>query len=378
MSNHLEIDFSAIKSMTELLDILRKNNIPKNIYWRYVEKYQERKAREKGIPLYGQFELTPFCNLDCKMCYVHLDPKQVNREALLPAAWWKNIMQQAHFLGMTHASLTGGECLSYSQFDDIYMYLRSLGVNTSIKTNGILLDQKRTDFFHKYPPRGITVSLYGSCNDAYEKVTGHPVFDIVYENLQRIKDAGLNVDIAVTPSKYMYDDIPNIIETIKKIDLPYSVNIMLFPPREETGREVCDLSNQEYIEIYKYLQARKYRNTETKEETEANKHDDIHVGLRCGAGRSTFNIEWNGTMAACENLGFPRISLLDHSFSDAWKYIHEKVASYLLPIECTDCKFKSICFNCVAYRCIGMDRGHCNPRICERTKLLVREGIYSL
>ena len=38
--------------------------------------FLDRKAREKGIPLNGQFELTPLCNFDCRMCYTHLTKEQ--------------------------------------------------------------------------------------------------------------------------------------------------------------------------------------------------------------------------------------------------------------------------------------------------------------
>lgn len=381
MNKQFDIDYTSINSMTELLELLRQNGVQKNVYWRYLEAYQERKAREKGIPLYGQFELTPLCNLDCKMCYVHLDPKQINGKKILPAAWWKNIMQQARSHGMTHASLTGGECLTYPEFDDVYLYLRGMGVKPSIKTNGILLNQKRIDFFKKYPPRGITISLYGSCNEAYLNVAGHAVFDTVYDNLMQLKNTDIPVDIAITPSKYMYNDLEKLLEVVQQTGFPYSLNIMLFTPREETGRELCDISTYEYIEIYKKLQAHKYGNTAKKEETEATDsttNGDSHVGIRCGAGRSSFNITWNGSITACENLNSSKISLLDYSFSEAWGKINKEALSYPLPVECFDCKYNTVCFNCVAYKCSGMDKGHCNPRICERTKLLVEEGIYSL
>ena len=215
MNNHFDIDYASIKGLPELLDLLHKNDISPNLYWRYVERYQERKARERGIPMYGQFELTPLCNLDCKMCYVHLNAQQMKGYNILPTDWWKSIISQAHSLGMTQASLTGGECLTYPGFDDIYMFLRSLGIKTGIKTNGILLNTERIEFFKKYQPREITVSLYGSCNDAYEKVTGHAIFDTVYANLQQLKSAGLRVFIAITPSKYMYEDMVNLIEIVK-------------------------------------------------------------------------------------------------------------------------------------------------------------------
>jgi sulfatase maturation enzyme AslB (radical SAM superfamily) len=34
-------------------------------------------AAQRHIPLSGAFELTPRCNLKCKMCYVRLDKKRV-------------------------------------------------------------------------------------------------------------------------------------------------------------------------------------------------------------------------------------------------------------------------------------------------------------
>ena len=70
MSKQSNIDYSAVKSLPDLLNILREKEVPSNLIWKYVDIYQEQKARKAGIPLFGQFELTPLCNLDCKMCYV--------------------------------------------------------------------------------------------------------------------------------------------------------------------------------------------------------------------------------------------------------------------------------------------------------------------
>ena len=36
--------------------------------------------RENDIPGVGLFELTPLCNLDCKMCYVHLQDSSLKEE----------------------------------------------------------------------------------------------------------------------------------------------------------------------------------------------------------------------------------------------------------------------------------------------------------
>ena len=45
-------------------------------------EYLYRKAAAAGVPLSGTFELTPVCNMDCKMCYVRLSKQ--SQEAVAP------------------------------------------------------------------------------------------------------------------------------------------------------------------------------------------------------------------------------------------------------------------------------------------------------
>ncbi|MBP3312208.1 MAG: hypothetical protein J6L72_08255 [Butyricicoccus sp.] len=44
--------------------------IPYQLY----SNYLFAKAGGQGIPLSGTFELTARCNLDCRMCYIHMRP----------------------------------------------------------------------------------------------------------------------------------------------------------------------------------------------------------------------------------------------------------------------------------------------------------------
>ena len=136
MNKMLEIDYSCLRNLPELLALLQDKEVSPDEYWVYVNRYQELKARDKGIPLHGLFELTPLCNLDCKMCYVHLSRAQMKGTKLLSVDQWKSIVQQAHEMGMMHVTLTGGECLTYPEFDELYCYIRSLGIKPGIKTNG--------------------------------------------------------------------------------------------------------------------------------------------------------------------------------------------------------------------------------------------------
>ena len=87
MNKAIDIDYSSVGSLPELIALLHEKGVPDNQLWYYVGGYQENKAREKGIPLSGLFELTPFCNLDCKMCYVHLNKDQMNGRKLLTGGY---------------------------------------------------------------------------------------------------------------------------------------------------------------------------------------------------------------------------------------------------------------------------------------------------
>ena len=40
--------------------------------------YLFSKASHMSIPLGATFELSPICNLNCKMCYVRMNKKQVD------------------------------------------------------------------------------------------------------------------------------------------------------------------------------------------------------------------------------------------------------------------------------------------------------------
>ena len=72
---------------------------------RLVGRFLEFKAREQGIPLSGCFELTPLCNLDCKMCYIHLESGRYGSDKLLTTEQWLSILKQVIAAGMRQATL---------------------------------------------------------------------------------------------------------------------------------------------------------------------------------------------------------------------------------------------------------------------------------
>ena len=204
-----------MKEPVDALDFLRQlreENGKQLQSYNDLTKYLAFKAREKGVPVGGQFELTPLCNFSCKMCYVHLQPEQMAGRKILSVETWKDLIHQAWKAGMLEATLTGGECLAYPGFDEIFLYLHSLGCQIVVLTNGYLLDDKRIRFFKEHRPNKIQVTLYGWNDDVYERVTGQRAFGTVSENIRKALDEGLPVSVTVTPSVFLGEDV---LETVR-------------------------------------------------------------------------------------------------------------------------------------------------------------------
>ena len=372
-----------IRDIFELSKLISQHNINGLDKKRYYELYLESKARSKYIPFRGTFELTPFCNLDCKMCYIHMSNEKHGNEELLPLQEWIKLIDEAHQKGMMRATLTGGECLTYPDFDSIYVYLRSKGIQPAVLTNGLLVDKERLSFFCKYPPRLIQITLYGSNNEIYKEVTGHRVFDIVLENIIRTRDAGVPLMLTITPNKNMENDIDSLIRLAESLNIPYQINSLLLPPRKETKRKdpFLDFSIDQYIEIYKMkLQSQKEKITPITKVDLINENDSgsPSYGLECGGGRSSFTIKYDGSMILCSSMDESCSYPLRIGFSEAWKEINHIANTIIMPQECSGCVYKSVCMTCPAAHRKALNQGHCDKNICNRTKKMIKEGIIDM
>ena len=348
-----------------------------------VREYLQAKARYEGIPWHGTFELTPLCNLSCVMCYVHLSKEQLvqSGRAILTAEQWKHIMEQAIDAGMMNATLTGGECLTHPAFDELYLYLLDHGIGVTIKSNGLLMTEERVQFFKEHPPEGVQITLYGADNDTYEKVTGVRGFDAAIAGIRRVKDAGIPLEVCVTPTKPAFANMEKLLTLIDSLDVPVGISSMLFEPREETGRQTkpLQLSLDEYVQLYKMRARLKHRTLipqcgENVPKVGSGKHEPI-VGIPCGGGQCSFAVHWNGRIHPCLSMDDISADVLNAPFLDGWRTIHEAVQKLEFPGECIGCTYQGICSPCVLSHQSNGDSSHPNTKFCERSKRMFEEGL---
>ena len=107
-----------------------------------ITEYLHRKASASRIPLSGTFELTPVCNMNCRMCYVRMSHQQ--QQAIRPlrsAAEWLSLAEEAKKHGLLYLLLTGGEPFLHPEFRQILTGLQKMGFVISINSNGTLIDE---------------------------------------------------------------------------------------------------------------------------------------------------------------------------------------------------------------------------------------------
>lgn len=368
-------------TLRELLSDLDRRQVFDQRRYAAVRRYISMKAREKNQPVFGSFELTPLCNFDCKMCYVHLDKGQMGGRGLLSTAQWKEIMRQAIDGGMLYASLTGGECLTYAGFRELYLFLQSRGIEVNILSNGALLESATAEFLRQNPPAQVQISIYGASEEAYERVTGQRSFGKVMENVLRLRDMGIAVKTAVTPSAFMHDG-EQIVRMLHEKGLPMVINSGLLAPRTETGRALAEMETDGYIAMMKldmelqgHVPEPDCMPDDIKTPAAPGNGGKVARGVRCGAGRSAFAVDWKGGMRPCSNFPCDAQDTLALGFAEAWRRVNETALNFPLPVECEECGMRDVCKQCVAEHYAGASIGHASPAVCEWGRKMVVAGL---
>lgn len=348
-----------------------------------INRFLKHKARKDSTPILGSFEITPYCNLNCSMCYVHSSNSNCN---VLRYDFWRNIIDEASEAGMFSAQITGGECLTHPDFIDIFHHLRSKGINPAILTNGALIDKNWVSFFKDNNPLVIQVSLYGSNDDAYEKTTGHRVFHKVMSGIENLQAAGVSVKIAVTISRPMISDLKNLFTLLYNLKVPFEYSCDLIPPYEGVDHDFSDirLTIDEKIDIHRIIAESSGSDIIKTDEAllpypQSHIYCEVGEGMPCGSGRSSFSINWKGDLLPCNAIGFVRESLLTTCFTNAWAKINNWALNHKVIQNCYECYYKPICRRCPIMHelCTGVV-GATDTSFCDMLRLCVAEGVMSI
>lgn len=142
---------------------------------RFPESSLWQRFQRADYPVQFMIELTPRCGLNCRHCYVNRPAGDAAARAReLSCAEILDIARQAAELGAIWCTLTGGDPLLREDFQEIYLGLKRLGLLVTVYTNGTVITPALADFFRRYPPRDLYLTVYGATEETYERVTRRP------------------------------------------------------------------------------------------------------------------------------------------------------------------------------------------------------------
>ena len=316
-----------------------------------------RKCADLGIPVNGIFELTPRCNLRCKMCYVRLTPEEM--EPLgheRTTDQWLELARQARDSGMVFLLLTGGEPTLRSDFCELYEALAQMGLSISINTNGTLITPQLRQLWHRLPPAQVNITLYGTERADYDALCGNPdAFDAVMEALDWLQAEGILVHLNTTIVPSNHHKWEQLESFAKKRSLELRMTVYCFPP---TRRDQGCFQRLEPEEAGALL----VKDTLYREGPEGivRKAKDLDTPLprgceldngepmQCLAGRSQFWVTWRGDMTPCAMLTAPVTHPFRDRFETAWEALKFQCKSIRLCPDCVDCPDRKSCMNCAA------------------------------
>jgi radical SAM protein with 4Fe4S-binding SPASM domain len=133
-----------------------------------------KQAALQRIPVKGSLELTFRCNLHCQHCYLANGQPGMQGIPELSTLEIQNIIAQFVDAGCLWFLLTGGEPLLRKDFKQIYLFAKRKGLLVHIFTNGTLITPDLADLLSDWRPFCVEISLYGSTQETYERITGVP------------------------------------------------------------------------------------------------------------------------------------------------------------------------------------------------------------
>lgn len=300
---------------------------------------------EKRVPISGSIELLHPCNLKCVHCYC--PPGEGNELSLEEI---RRIMDEAAAEGLMWLLITGGEPLFRPDFLDIYAHVKSLGIFVNLFTNGTMITEDVADYFEKYPPFSIEISLYGATAETYERVTGiKGSYKRCIRGIERIAKRGLPLKLktpVMTINKHELDDIWAIAD---RYGLPFRYDpIITAKMNGDKSPLAYRISAADVLDI-------DLTHPETARAWEERcstpdillPADDIFT---CGAGMTSFHVDPYGGLHGClmtRKIGF---SLREMSFREAFRNILPALQGGRdTDSKCNGCSTHDTCGRCPGF-----------------------------
>lgn len=155
-----------------------------------------------------QIHPTRRCNLQCRHCYSSSSPQA---DEALSANMLRGALDGLVDEDYNWASFSGGEPLVYPHLADVLGHARTLGMQTAVVTNGMLLSPTRLDAIQPVTDL-LVISLDGK-PAAHNHMRNSPkAFDSMAARLPELQARGIDFGFLFTLTQHNLDELPWVVE----------------------------------------------------------------------------------------------------------------------------------------------------------------------
>jgi MoaA/NifB/PqqE/SkfB family radical SAM enzyme len=269
----------------------------------------------KPVPVLVNWAITGRCNLRCRHCY---GAYGVSQKTELPTETVFRLLSEMRRAGTLRVNLEGGEPLCRKDIHEIVDRIRELGMEASLCTNGVGLEQHLDAFRGKLDV--IVLSLDGA-EKAHDFLRGKGNFRKVLAAIDAARAAGFRVLLFNTLMDHNLDDVDEVIRIAEAQGTHVTFNIAVavlgkgrrvrIPKKDETAyrRALSHIVESKRAGAPVYYSERNFRQalawpSYDRETLSAREIESLPAKVRstlvpCEAGRHWCYVECDGRVYPC-------------------------------------------------------------------------------
>jgi len=330
--------------------------------------------KRKLKPISVVWETTLNCNMNCMHCGSSAGLK---REKELTTNEGLKLCEDLKELGTRLISLMGGEVFLRKDWNILANHIRELGMNVTLMSNGLLIDEKIVDQLVEIDPYAVTISLDGGTADTHNAVRGAKTsFDKCIESLELLTEANLPTTVITTVHKDNYKELPLLSDFLVNKNIAWQIQMANPVGRFPKSRM---LSKEEFYSVALFIASTRGKYT-TKELPIMGAHNFgyhskvlrnimILPWIGCQAGLTALGVQSNGGIKGCLSLPDEYVegNIRSQDIKDIWNdpdsfSYNRNFQKEHLKNDCAKCKHGKSCRGgCLTVSTSLTGMKHCSP-----------------
>jgi radical SAM protein with 4Fe4S-binding SPASM domain len=306
------------------------------------EKIRNVYFRKKKL-MQVHLDLTYRCNLRCVHCYVN---KEVTES--LDTRKVLSIIDELYEMGTFRLTFSGGDPLLREDLFDIIKYARQKKFAITVKTTGMLIDEKAASCMAAIPVNLIDMTVFSDQPEVHDSITAiHGSCMRAFNAIELLKKHRVHVRAMYPIIKNNVDSVQSVMKRLDQSNIDYLPSFSI-TPKTDGSLIPYDYAVEPAKRAEVYLKENVFKKKIRK--VESNRIEYRSNDILCFAGHTLLYISPDGTVYPCVNwpvvLGNVRQCSIKEIWnnSDALRII--KSLTFNDRTECFSCSLLEFCSFC--------------------------------